>query len=803
MNYVRIGSALLLIILLVGCSSTQSMLKKQALGDFASSDAVSSSVSSADLSPRFPSSTDDYQLERDGPAPPMLYPGSDPQTSQPPPSGDPDADQRSASADPGSDPQTSQQPSSEPGGEQRTASAEPVMLRGDGVEMNFEGTDIPSAAKALLGDVLHQNFEIDPQVQGSVTLASVGPIPRKDVLPTFEDVLRMQGAAIVHNGGFLKIVPLKEAAAHASISVGAGEPGFGVSVVPLRYVSAATVAKTADNLLGRAGAIQVDKARNLLLVQGTASERETAIDMISTFDVEWLRDQSVGVYPLKSTSPDSMIQELQQVFEVSNGGPGEGVIQFQPVSRMNAVMVVTKNPEYLRETTRWIERLDRSDPSGTTVRTYHLKYGDAAQVVKILSNIFGSGQSGASEESPLKQIAPGSNTAQSRLDSLDSGTQSGNGAGQLGTAATPSAGTPGSTTGTPSISAAFNAFSDHKGTDANGSNGGGSDTAEGGGSLGALKNVRITADTANNAVLVYSNQEDYKVVERALRDLDRPRLEVAIDATVAEVTLTKQLQYGTQYFLSSNSASLGLFSNVAQTAASTALQQAAPGFNLLLGSQSNPKVILSALSSITDVRVLSSPSIVAMDNEPALLQVGDEVPISTGSATILSSSTTPIVNTIQLYNTGIILKVLPHINANGSIELEIEQEVSGVVNSNNSSQSTLTPTISERRIHSTVSVQSGQTVLLGGLISDNTQNTNAGIPGLTDLKFLGALFGTINDNNTRSEIIIFVRPQLIQNSLDARAVTEEFREKLESMRSAQSVVRGEGADHSFANSPTR
>lgn len=802
----RVGSLLLFqVLFLVGCSTTQSALKQASAG-FQTSNAVSSTVTGADLSPRFPSSTDDYQLERDGPAPPMLYPGSDPRTSQPP-SSDPEADQRSASADPGGDPQTAQPPSSEPDGEQRTASAEPVMLRGDGVEMNFEGTDIASAAKTLLGDVLHQNFEIDPQVQGSVTLASVGPIPRVDVLPTFEDVLRMQNAAIVHDGGFLKIVPLKEAAAHASISVGAGAPGFGISVVPLRYVSATTVAKTADNLLGRPDAIRVDKARNLLLVQGTASEREAAIDMISTFDVEWLRDQSVGVYPLKSTSPDSMIQELQQVFEVGNGGPGEGVIQFQPISRMNAVMVVTKNPEYLKETTRWIERLDRSDPSGTTVRTYHLKYGDAERVVKVLSNIFGSAQSGASDESPLKQIAPGSTTAQSRLDSLDSGTQAGNGTGQLGTAVTPSTGTPGSTTGTTSISAAFDSFSGHKGTDANGSHsGGGSDAAEGSVSLDVLKNVRITADTANNAVLVYSNQDDYRVVERALRDLDRPRLEVAIDATVAEVTLTKQLQYGTQYFLSSNSASLGLFSNVAQTAASTALQQVAPGFNLLLGSQSNPKVILSALSSVTDVRVLSSPSIVAMDNEPALLQVGDEIPISTGSATILSSSTTPIVNTIQLYNTGIILKVLPHINANGSIELEIDQEVSGVVNNDNS-QSTLTPTISERRVHSTVSVQSGQTVLLGGLISDNTQNNNSGIPGLTDLKFLGALFGTRNDSNTRSEIIIFVRPQLIRNSLDARAVTEEFREKLESMKSAQSVVRGEGAQfgtgHTSANSPTQ
>jgi general secretion pathway protein D len=225
--------------------------------------------------------------------------------------------------------------------------------------------------------------------------------------------------------------------------------------------------------------------------------------------------------------------------------------------------------------------------------------------------------------------------------------------------------------------------------------------------------------------------------------------------------------------------------------ASAALQQVVPGFNLLLGSQSTPKAILNALSSVTDVKVLSSPSIVAMDNQPAMLQVGDEVPISTGSATILSSSNTPIVNQIELLNTGVILKVLPHVSANGSIQLEIDQEVSGVVNANNSNQSTLTPTISQRRIHSTVAVMSGQTVLLGGLISDNTQNTRSGIPGLSDIKFLGALFGTTDSNKTRSEIIIFIRPQLIRNGVDARAVTEEFRERLQSMKGTRSIVNGE------------
>src|SRR5262249_2560152 len=150
------------------------------------------------------------------------------------------------------------------------------------------------------------------------------------------------------------------------------QPGFGVTVVPLRYVSASTVAKTAENFLSKAGAIRVDQARNLLLVQGTGPEREAAVDMISTFDVEWLRNQSVGVFPLKSTSPETMIAEVERVFEASEGGPGQGVVRFQPIARMNAVMVVTKNPSYLKQTTQWVQRLDRSDTSGTTLRTYRL-----------------------------------------------------------------------------------------------------------------------------------------------------------------------------------------------------------------------------------------------------------------------------------------------------------------------------------------------------------------------------------------------------------------------------------------------
>jgi general secretion pathway protein D len=746
--------AVSLSIVLVGCVTSN----PAPTAGFASSDATDS-VRSVDFSARFPSASEGDSRTR-GPNQPFLFPGSDVEESAPERERDPDM---------------------------RTASLQQAaFVKGDGVEMNFDGADVQTVAKTLLGDILQLNFVVDPRVQGNVTLASSGPIPRKDVLPAFESVLRMSNAAIVHSGNLVKIVPIPEAGAAGAISVGTGEPGFGVSMVSLRYTSASTVAKTAESFLSRPGAIRVVPSRNVLLVQGTTAERQAALDVVSTFDVEWLKNQSVGVYPLKSTSPETMIGELERIFETGDGGLGQGVVRFQPVSRMNAVMVVTKNPKLLQQTTQWIGRLDRSDTTGTTLRTFRLKNGNATQVSKILNDIF-VGRSGAGADSATKQLAPGVDGTQSRLDSLDHGSSSSG-------ATMASTGGSSDNRGSNPVAAAFESFADRKNSDTDAS--GSSASGSGGGSLprGTFQNLRITADAANNSIVVYSNQEDYRVVERALRDIDRPTLQVSIDATVAEVTLTDQLQFGVQAFLSNNKGSIGLFGASQAAAQSAVLQNVAPGLNLLLGPQSQPRVILNALSNITDVKVLSSPSIVALDNQPALLQVGDEIPITTSSATVLSNSATPIVNTIQMRNTGVILKVLPHVHSNGAVQLEVDQEISNVVNAD---QQTLTPTIAQRRVHSTVSVISGQTVLLAGLISERDQKSQDGIPGLRDIKFIGDLLGNTSHTKTRSEIIIFIKTRLIRNSVDAGAVTEEFRDRLQSMRSDRSVINGTGVQPGY------
>jgi general secretion pathway protein D len=302
--------------------------------------------------------------------------------------------------------------------------------------------------------------------------------------------------------------------------------------------------------------------------------------------------------------------------------------------------------------------------------------------------------------------------------------------------------------------------------------------------------VRITPDAVNNTLLIYADQENYRLIEATLRQVDRPQLQVAIDATVAEITLNDSLNYGVQAYLTSKNLGLrpdqGSLLNTTSTSAPTTVASAAgsvtnaflnrafPGFNFLIGSESQPSMILDALHTVTEVKVLSNPSLVVIDNQVATLQVGDQVPVSTGSATVLTTNNT-VVNTIDYRNTGIILRVAPRVNVNGNVRLDIEQEISNV---SPATANSLTPTVAQRKVKSSISVANGQTVLLAGLISETHQGTRNGIPGLDQIPALGEVFSHNDKSNGRTELIIFIRPQIIRDGADASYVAEELRSKL-------------------------
>ncbi|MYV81160.1 type II secretion system secretin GspD [Bradyrhizobium japonicum] len=658
---------------------------------------------------------------------------------------------------------------------------------GSGYDLNFENAPVATVAKVILGDVLNVGYTIDPRVQGTVTLASVRPVPKADALYVLENALRMSGVALVRDRTGYRLLPAPEAGPGGVDRSTNAAAGQGITVVPLRYVSAQNIFKLLDAFGVKASTMRPDSARNTLIVSGSGADRATAVDTILSFDADWMRGQSVGIFPVRNSSPEPVITEIEKIMDSGEGGMSQNVIKFQPISRLNSILVVSQKPEYLKRAQTWIARLDRSDTEGVNLKSYPLRYGNSKLVVTMLNDMLfsQSATSGSTLDSASSQLAPGAGISTSSsgnpVASLSALPTAGAGA------ATPVTAPPGSALGARSAPAA-SAMS----TQDNGSG-----SLSGGGARpginGILQNVRITADVTNNAVLVYANQEAQRIVEQTIRQIDRPQRQIAIEATIAEVTLNDQLNYGVQFFLASkqgsisntisgisNSSTIGSniegTSNAVNAAAGALLGRALPGFNFLIGAENSPRVVLDALHGVTNVKVLSNPSLVVLDNQSATLQVGDQVPFSTGTATVLTANNT-VVNTIDYKNTGIILRVLPRANANGNVVLDIEQEISSVAAG---SANSLTPTISQRRVKSSIAVTSGQTVLLAGLISETENRQRQGIPVLDSIPGVGDAFSHQTNTRNRTELILFIRPTVIKDGVDAHVIAEEMRSKMNS-----------------------
>lgn len=728
----------LLTLLLVCCSA----LEKDAADH--PGDSVSDNVMSRDLTARYPTPADARAPERALPRE-QIYSGDATNAGA--------VGQQLAEADPSS-------------------AVDGAVPRGnDRFDLNFQNAEVGAVAKVLMGDLLKVSYSLDARVQGTVNLTSGRPVAKADLMPLFESTLKLVNAQIVNEGGIYKIVPAGEALGAGPVDRdrnGRVTAGYGISVLPLHYVSATTVLRALDSFAAKPGAARVDTSRNLLLVQGTSTERASAIEAALALDVDWMKNQSVGIFPVRNASPETIITELRNVFDAGQEGNSANLVRFQAMNRLNAVLAIGQSPAMVDKVKTWVARLDRADYENTTVRVYRLRYGNAKILAGILREVF-TGQANTASTSDMSQLTPGSTMQR---------------ASNTGTSSSTTSSSPTTSTGASSI---FANNSSSSNSNPGGDPGSGSSQQSSRSSQGMdisslsntssgpalLPNVRITADIANNSLLIYASRDQYKIVERAIFELDRAPLQVAIDVTVAEITLKNELQYGVQFYLQdikngNQQGSIGF-------GLSSVLSRTIPGGNLVLGSDQDPRVVLNALRSITDVHVISSPALVVLDNQQATLQVGDQVPITTRQATDITVPNAPIVNSVEMHDTGVILKVTPRVNANGVVSLDVSQEVSAV---QPTSDPTLTPTISERKVQSSIAVASGQTVLLAGMISSTEQRTKQGLPILSQLKTIGDLFATNDKQFNRTELIVFIRPQIIRNGLDAQLVAEELRSKL-------------------------
>jgi general secretion pathway protein D len=629
------------------------------------------------------------------------------------------------------------------------------------VTLNFENADIREVVQSILGNTLGENYVIDPNVAGSVTVSSARPIAKDDLPQVLEIILQMNGAALIRDGQTYRVT-LEGSGVASTADVGDARAGYGISILPLRHVSAQTLISLIDGFGVRPGSVRAEAARNLLIVLGNSADRRSAIETAMTFDADWMQDQAVAILPLRHAKPEAIIPELERIFSSRQGGVGQDLIQFMPMQRLKAVLVVSPRRNVINNARVWIQRLDTENPDlNANVVVYRVKYRDAKKLAPLLSSIF-SGSGGGLGESPSDQIEPGGDAVTS--DAMTSGFNQDQ--GQAGGPGDPNqdlianAATPGDEQVDPTIVGEP----------------GGAETPTGG-------QVRIQADVANNSLVIYANLEMREQILKALERIDVPQLQVAINVTMAEIRLTDELRYGIQYFLKSQTFGLGsnkgLLSLFAGNA--TGIGQVAPGFNFVLGSAASPDIIIDAFDGITDVQVLSSPSLVVVENETAKFQVGDQIPIVTRTVTSVQDPEAPVSNEVEYRDTGIILNIKPRIAENGVVTLDIGQEISNVA----SGAASLTPVISTRTVKSQIAVVDGQTVLLGGLISEQGSRDRSGIPGLHRMRGIGGLFGRRSYLNNRTELIILIRPSVIRGSEDAQTVAEELRSRLWGLGASQ------------------
>ena len=617
----------------------------------------------------------------------------------------------------------------------------------DTVSLNFVETGILEVVDVVLSKTLGLNYVIDARVQGTVTARTSKPIPRSAVLPVLENILALNGAAMVEAHGVYNIVPVGAVASLPKVVVTPSRhpqrQGVGIHVIPLEFASVASVRDIVASLVSPGHQLAVDHARNILIYTGPAQEARAIAEMVAVLDVDVLAGMSFALFPVQSSDARDVAGELEALFSEDAVGALGGVIRFLPIERLNAILAIASRPAHLKHAGEWVARLDRADAgAGQRVFVYYAKNSRASDLTEILNQVFQGAPSGRDEVVSRAAVAPGLEPveliAPPRV--LPDADQSAEVEMPPAALAFAPAETPG-----PGILR-----------------------------ISGDSGIRFVADDRNNAVVIIATAEQFGMIEATLRKLDIVPLQVLIEATIAEVALNDVLEYGLQWAFES-----GNLSGILTNSLVNVVPQSFPGFNLVLDT-SDVRAVLSALSEVTDVEVISSPQLMVLDNQTARLQVGDQVPISTQTSVSTIDPDAPIVNSISYFDTGVILEVTPRVNASGLVTLDIALDVSDAVETTISSIDS--PTIQQRSIQTTVAVQSGETVALGGLIRERSTESVSGIPILMDIPLLGNLFKTTGQEAQRTELLVLITPRVVRGAAQARAVTDELRKRLTALQ---------------------
>ena len=615
-----------------------------------------------------------------------------------------------------------------PASSQQPQSDEPAN-----VALRIDNGDIYSIIK-IIADSLNLNYVIDPGVKGTVNITTNTSLRKSDLMPILETILKLNGATMLRNGNVYLIVPATTAP-RQSLQVEQNTPSSSaddqmvLQIVRMKYVAATDMAKLLTPYTTEGASIVVYESGNILLITERKSNLRKLSEIVDTFDSNAFEGQRVRIYPIKQSLAKDLIGDLRTIF---NGYAlsDKTAINFVPIDHLNALLVITPNPAVFPEVEKWIDRLDQklARDTAATVRTYvyHVKNAKAEDLQRVLSQLYGTTVQLSSIYQTPGNVVP-----------------------------LPQGGVAGPTVSAPPVAGA-----PVPGTPATG--------------IAQTGNVRIIADTINNALLIQTTPQNWNDIEQTLNDLDRLKRQVLIDAQVYEVTLSDSLSLGLTAILEQK----GTLAN-GNTGSFAGSPPALVGQVATYVSRTKElAAFLNASENRSRVRTLSAPSVLVADNLTADFQVGSQVPVPTSSSVtpVQSGGSSLFAQTIQYRPVGVLLHVKPQVNPSGNVTLEIGQEISdaGV----NNTSSVAAPVIGISSVNSTVVVQDGQTLAISGFIRENNELDRSRIPLLGRVPVLGTLLGNTNKTNDRTELIVLITPHVLQTRDDADTATEELKAKL-------------------------
>ncbi len=650
-------------------------------------------------------------------------------------------------------------------GEERppvVAQPTPVLVRGGDIALNFPEADVRVVAQAVLGDLLDMEYTVATGVSGPVSAVTARPISRDSVLPFLEDAFAIGGFALVLDGGRARIESIQQGMSSGIASP--DTPGFGTELLQLQFVNADQMRALISPILPNVVSVS-DPSRNILLLRGSSGQRASARDLLQQFDVNWLRNMSFALIVPKRTDARVIVPELEKLINAPDS-PTRDLVRIISMDKLNGILAISRQRQYLDDVNRWIEILDRQGQNNEPrLFVYRVQNSRSRDLARTLNRAFGRGGN-ETEQVEQQQAAFADSGAP------DGATQTG---GRAGSGQQRGSGFGSGSFGSGNGLGGGSSTAQGQSRSSSGSNQTGDDSG-GSGGFGNV-GVQISSDDTNNAILVFGTPREYAVVEEALRKLDVPPLQVLIEAAITEVSLTDDLRYGLQWNFVQGNESAAL----TESTSGTNLVRDVPGFSFLFGNTGSLSGVLNALEGKTKVNVVSAPKLLVINNQTANLQVGNQVPVLTQSSTSTVGENSPVINGIEYRDTGVILNITPRVNSSGLVLLDISQEVSDVLSSRASGSGIDSPVISTRKVSTSVAVQDGEVLALGGLIRNVQTRDKTGIPFLSQIPVIGALFGRQVEENDKIELVILLKPRVIRTVDDARAVTEELRNKIRSL----------------------